>query len=150
LAVVYPGAGNIGGGGFMVARMKDGKAFTLDYRETAPAKATRDMYLDASGNAQTNLSQNGHLASGVPGTIAGLFASMKYAKLPFRTLIQPAIDLAEKGFCITEREAGSLNASQDAFKKVQFNTTGICKKQMESGRYVGAEGPRQHFKENKR
>ena len=120
LAVVYPGAGNIGGGGFMVARMKDGKTFTLDYRETAPAKATRDMYLDTQGNAQTNLSQNGHLASGVPGTIAGLFASMKYAKLPFKTLIQPAIDLAENGFALSEREAGSLNSSQEAFK--QYNS----------------------------
>src|ERR1700709_1626724 len=98
LAVVYPGAGNIGGGGFLVARMQDGKTFTLDYRETAPARASRDMYLDAQGNAQTNLSQFGHLASGVPGTVSGLFASMKYAKLPFKTLIQPAIELAEKGF----------------------------------------------------
>src|SRR3954464_1661869 len=73
LAVVYPGAGNIGGGGFLVARMKDGKTFTYDYRETAPAKATWDMYLDEKGNAQTNLSQYGHLASGVPGTVDGLF-----------------------------------------------------------------------------
>src|SRR5207253_9522515 len=77
LAVVYPGAGNIGGGGFLVARMKDGKTFTLDYRETAPGKASRDMYLDEKGNAQTNLSQYGHLASGIPGTIAGLFTSLK-------------------------------------------------------------------------
>src|ERR1700712_2154255 len=69
LAVVYPGAGNIGGGGFMIARLQDGKTFTYDYRETAPAKASRDMYLDEKGNAQTNLSQFGHLASGVPGTI---------------------------------------------------------------------------------
>src|SRR3954451_11854343 len=69
LAVVYPGAGNIGGGGFMVARLKDGKTFTLDYRETAPAKASRDMYIDEKGNAQTDLSQYGHLASGVPGTV---------------------------------------------------------------------------------
>ncbi len=82
LAVVYPGAGNIGGGGFMVARMQDGKTFTLDYRETAPAKARRDMYLDEKGNPQTNLSLSGHLASGVPGTVAGLFASIKYEKLP--------------------------------------------------------------------
>ncbi len=120
LAVVYPGAGNIGGGGFLVARMKDGKTFSLDYRETAPAKATRDMYLDEKGTPQTNLSLSGHLASGVPGTVAGLFASMKYAKLPFKTLIQPAIDLAENGFCLTEREANSLNFSPDAFKK--YNT----------------------------
>ncbi|MDB5249022.1 MAG: ggt [Segetibacter sp.] len=120
LAVVYPGAGNIGGGGFMVARMKDNKSFTLDYRETAPAKASRDMYLDKNGNAQTNLSQYGHLASGIPGTVSGLFASMKYANLPFKTLIQPSIDLAEKGFTLTKSEAAKLNNTQDAFKK--YNT----------------------------
>lgn len=120
LAVVYPGAGNIGGGGFLVARMKDGKTVTYDYRETAPAKASRDMYLDEKGNAQTNLSQAGHLASGIPGTINGLFACMKYAKLPFKTLIQPAIDLAEKGFILTKDEASKFNRAQDAFKK--YNT----------------------------
>ncbi len=120
LAVVYPGAGNIGGGGFMVAGLKNGKFFTLDYRETAPAKATRDMYLDEKGNAQSSLSQYGHLASGVPGTISGLFASAKYAKLPIKLLIQPAIDLAEKGFTLTRSEAAKYNNAQEAFKK--FNT----------------------------
>ncbi len=94
LAVVYPGAGNIGGGGFTLARKKDGSLIGIDYREAAPAKATRDMYLDAAGNAQDALSQNGHLASGVPGTVAGIFATLPYAKLPFAALIQPAIDLA--------------------------------------------------------
>lgn len=120
LAVVYPGAGNIGGGGFLVARLHDGRTFTYDYRETAPAKASRDMYLDKQGNAQANLSQFGHLASGVPGTVSGLFASFKYAKLPFKTLIQPAIDLAEKGFTLTQAEAEKLNRAQEAFKK--YNT----------------------------
>ncbi len=98
LAVVYPGAGNIGGGGFLIARKKDGKLIAVDYREAAPSKASRDMYLDKNGNPQNNLSENGHLSSGVPGTVAGLFATVKYAKLPFKELIQPAIDLAEKGF----------------------------------------------------
>src|SRR6476661_1414033 len=120
LAVVYPGAGNIGGGGFLVGRMNDGKTFTYDYRETAPAKASRDMYLDEKGNAQTDLSQYGHLASGVPGTVSGLFTCMKYAKLPFKTLIQPAIDLAEKGFTLSKSEAEKFNHAQDAFKK--YNT----------------------------
>lgn len=119
LAVVYPGAGNIGGGGFLVAR-KDGKTFTLDYRETAPAQASRDMYLDKEGNAQSNLSQYGHLASGVPGTVSGLFACAKYAKLPFKTLIQPAIDLAEKGYILTKAEAAKFNTAQNDFKK--YNT----------------------------
>jgi gamma-glutamyltranspeptidase / glutathione hydrolase len=133
LAVVYPGAGNISGGGFLVARMNNGKAFTLDYRETAPAKAFRDLYLDVNGNAQTTLSQNGHLASGVPGTVAGLFASMKYARLPFKTLIQPAIDLAEKGFCITKAEADKMNERQEAFKKYNTAPTVFIKENWTQG-----------------
>ena len=116
LAVVYPGAGNIGGGGFLVATMNDGKSFTLDYRETAPAKSTRDMYLDAQGNSQTLLSQKGHLSAGIPGTVAGLFASMPYAKLSFKNLIQPAIDLAENGFVITDAEAKKMNSVVSDFK----------------------------------
>ena len=120
LAVVYPGAGNIGGGGFMVARLSGGQTLALDYRETGPAAATRDMYLDATGNILTGKSINGHLSAGVPGTIAGLFESMKYAKLSFKRLIQPAIDLAETGFSITLREATNLNNIQKALDS--FNT----------------------------
>ena len=120
LAVVYPNAGNIGGGGFMVARLGDGKTIALDYREMAPGKAHRDMYIDADGKARTDKSQDGHLSSGVPGTVAGLFASAKYAKLSFDKLIQPAIDLAEKGFVISKSEANSLNGLQGDLK--QFNT----------------------------
>lgn len=120
LAVVYPGAGNIGGGGFMVARLANGTTVALDYREMAPASAHRDMYLDAGGNAQAEKSLRGHLSSGVPGTVAGLFESLKYAKLPFKQLIQPAIDLAQKGYVITEREAASLNGLQEVLGK--FNT----------------------------
>jgi gamma-glutamyltranspeptidase/glutathione hydrolase len=117
LAVVYSNAGNIGGGGFLVARKSDGKNIAIDYRETAPEKATRDMYLDKNGNAQTMLSQYGHQASGIPGTIAGLFATLPYAKLPFKTLIQPAIDLAEFGYTISEREAMALNSVRESFIK---------------------------------
>ncbi len=120
LAVVYPGAGNIGGGGFLVASLSNGKTLAIDYREKAPAAAHRDMYLDSAGNARTQLSQSGHLASGVPGTIAGLFTSHKYAKLSFNALIEPAIDLAEKGFAITASEASSLNGTRSSF--VQNNT----------------------------
>ena len=120
LAVVYPGAGNIGGGGFMVARLANGQALALDFRETAPAKAHRDMYLDDSGKVRTDKSINGHLSSGVPGTIAGLFESMKYAKLPFSQLIDPSIELAEKGFVLTEREASSLNSIQKSL--AAYNT----------------------------
>ncbi len=124
LAVVYPGAGNIGGGGFMVAHLKDGKNIALDYREKAPAKATRDMYLDKNGDPLMELSQDGHLSAGVPGTVAGLFASMKYAKLPFKILIQPAIDLAEKGFAITASQASSFNSTRKDF--LELNTSPIA------------------------
>jgi len=119
LAVVHPSAGNIGGGGFLVARLKDGTNLAIDYREKAPSSASRDMYLDSSGNVVKGLSVYGHLSSGVPGTVAGLFASAKYGKLPFNKLIQPAIDLAEKGFVITERFARSLNNAKSNF--VQYN-----------------------------
>jgi gamma-glutamyltranspeptidase / glutathione hydrolase len=124
LAVVYPGAGNIGGGGFMVAHLKNGKNITLDYREKAPAKASRDMYLDSAGKPKMHLSQDGHLAAGVPGTVAGLFASHKYAKLPFAVLIQPAIELAEKGFAITKNEAASLNSHKEEF--ITLNTAPVA------------------------
>lgn len=121
LAVVYPGAGNIGGGGFMVASLANGQTLALDYREEAPSSASRDMYLDQNGKVIAGKSVNGHLSSGVPGTVAGLFETKKYAKLSFKKLIQPAIDLAEKGFAVSEREASSLNSIQDALK--EYNTT---------------------------
>jgi gamma-glutamyltranspeptidase/glutathione hydrolase len=127
LAVVYPGAGNIGGGGFLVAVTNKGEQIALDYREKAPGAASRDMYLDKDGNAQTNLSQNGHLASGVPGTVAGLFSTHAYAKLPFKQLIQPAIDLAEKGFVITEAEASSLNNYMGQFVRYSSRPSAFIK-----------------------
>ncbi|MCZ2460072.1 MAG: gamma-glutamyltransferase [Chitinophagales bacterium] len=120
LAVVFPVAGNIGGGGFTVARLSNGELIALDYREMAPGKATRDMYIDKDGKARTDESQDGHLSSGVPGSVAGMFALSKYGKLPFKKLIQPAIDLAEKGFTLTEREANSYNGLQSSLKK--YNT----------------------------
>jgi len=109
LAVVHPSAGNIGGGGFTIIHLKNGQNISIDYREMAPGKAFRDMYLDSNGNPQMNLSQNSPLSSGVPGSVAGIFECMKYAKLPFKKLIQPAIDLAEKGFVLNQGEASSLN-----------------------------------------
>lgn len=127
LAVVYPNAGNIGGGGFMVARLKDGKLVAIDYREKAPGNAHRDMYLSPTGEPQLELSQNGHLSSGVPGTVSGLFESSKYAKLSFDKLIQPAIDLAEKGFTITERDAKAFNRLKDEFLKYSTQTPAFVK-----------------------
>ncbi len=120
LAVVYPNAGNLGGGGFMVAHLANGENVTLDYREMAPAAAHRDMYLDAKGAVIPDKSLRSPSSSGVPGTVAGLFESMKYAKLSFKQLIEPAIELAEKGFRITEREAASLNGLQESLRK--YNT----------------------------
>ena len=127
LAVVYPNAGNLGGGGFMVARLHDGKLVAIDYREKAPGKAHRDMYLNAAGEPQLELSQNGHLSAGVPGTVAGLFESARYAKLSFEKLIQPAIDLAEKGFAISEKEARAFNSLKDEFLKYSTQATAFVK-----------------------
>jgi len=110
LAVVYPRAGNIGGGGFMVYRGNDGSTSTLDYREKAPVAASRDMYLDADGYVIPGLSTKGHLASGVPGTVAGLEAAHKrYGKLEFADLIAPAVKYAAGGYFLTEIEASRLN-----------------------------------------
>ncbi len=127
LAVVYPNAGNLGGGGFMVANLANGQSVALDYREMAPASAHRDMYLDANGNVIQGKSLRGPTSSGVPGTVSGLFESMKYAKLSFSNLIEPAIILAEKGFAITEREASSLNGLQDQLRKYNTVTNAFSK-----------------------
>lgn len=100
LQVVHPEAGNIGGGGFLMLRQADGAVHSLDYREQAPAAATPDMYLDAEGNP-TGASVTGHLASGVPGSVAGLFeAHRRYGKLRWGELVEPAIHLARDGFVI--------------------------------------------------
>jgi gamma-glutamyltranspeptidase/glutathione hydrolase len=123
LAVSHPTAGNIGGGGVLVYRKNNGEIGALDYREKAPLKASRDMYLDAQGKAQDNLSQQGHLAVGVPGTVDGMIRLHKqFGKLPFKDLIQPAIDLAQNGLALTEKEADDLNYFQEAFKKANKYT----------------------------
>ena len=108
LAVVHPEAGNIGGGGFMVIRLRDGTVQTLDYRETAPARATRDMYLDERGEP-TERSVTGHLAAGVPGAVAGLTeAHRRYGRLPFTTVTEPAVRLARDGFLVDEYRSRSI------------------------------------------
>ncbi len=127
LAVVYPAAGNIGGGGFMVLHLANGRNLTLDFREKAPLAGHRDMYLDEKGEADLNKSQHGHLAAGVPGTIAGIFQAMQYARLPFKTIIQPAIDLAAKGFAITEAEASGLNSDKEDFLKYNTRPTAFVR-----------------------
>jgi gamma-glutamyltranspeptidase/glutathione hydrolase len=134
LSVVYPQAGNLGGGGFFVARLANGELVSIDYREMAPGKAHRDMYIDAKGEPLHEKSQEGHLSSGVPGTVAGLFSSHQYAKLSFDKLIQPAIDLAEKGFIITEREARSFNGLQEALKRYNSVTPVFAIENLPAGR----------------
>ena len=127
LAVVYPGAGNIGGGGFMVARLHSGELVSLDFRETAPASAHKNMYLDSAGNIIEGKSTSGPTASGVPGSVAGILETLKYAKLPLKALIDPAIHIAENGFAVTAGEAASLNNLQDEFTKYNSGRTAFHK-----------------------
>lgn len=110
LAVVLPGAGNIGGGGFMLVRMADGKTHFLDYREKAPAAATRDMYLDGQGNVIEGASEIGYKSIGVPGSVAGLvYAQQKWGKLTLKQVMAPAIKLARDGHALTWGEAQELH-----------------------------------------
>jgi len=110
LAVVHPAAGNIGGGGFMLIRMADGKTHFLDYREKAPASATRDMYLDAQGNVIPGASEIGYKSIGVPGSVAGMvYAEQKYGKMTLKQVMAPAIQLARQGYALTWEEAADLH-----------------------------------------
>lgn len=115
LAVVFPGAGNIGGGGFLLSRNKAGVLMGIDFREAAPSKAHRDMYLDEKGNPIEGMSKLGASASGVPGSVAGMFSAHAFAKMTMKQLLQPAYELAAGGFVITESEARSLNAERKNF-----------------------------------
>lgn len=135
LAVVYPNAGNIGGGGFMVYRSAEGKTATLDYREKAPGKANRDMYLDKDGNAITDKSLFGSLAAGVPGTVDGMFeAHKKFGKLSWKEVLEPAIRLAEKGFRLTDKQVKELNENREYFLQYnQFQTAFTPKKPWQRG-----------------
>ncbi|MEY4384332.1 MAG: hypothetical protein RI995_1874 [Bacteroidota bacterium] len=118
LAVVHPAAGNIGGGGFLVYRSQDGATYALDYREKAPAKGHRDMYLDENGNAIPEKSQVGILSVGVPGTVKGIYAMhQKFGKLAWEELVHPAVVLAKEGVELTEKEARSLNRQKNDFIK---------------------------------
>lgn len=120
LAVTFPAAGNIGGGGFMVVRFPDGSSTTLDFRETAPAAASRDMYLDANGNIIEGLSLFGHLASGIPGSVDGMTQAWEqYGSLPWKTLVEPSIRLAREGFPLGWQEANGLNRSKERFSNYE-------------------------------
>lgn len=118
LAVVYPAAGNLGGGGFMTVQLADGRKTFLDFREKAPLAATADMYLDKDGNVIKGLSTNGHLAVGVPGTVSGLeFAREKYGTMKRAALIRPSIALAERGFALEQGDIDMLTTATADFKK---------------------------------
>ena len=118
LAVVHPAAGNIGGGGFAVIHLANGENITLDFREKAPLKATRDMYLDESKEVIQDSSVIGYLAAGVPGTVAGMSEMLdKYGTKKLSDLIKPAIQLAQNGFKITDRQAETMLEVKDEFAK---------------------------------
>jgi gamma-glutamyltranspeptidase/glutathione hydrolase len=124
LAVVYPVAGNIGGGGFLVYRNKDGKTGTLDFREKAPIASHRDMYLDSLGNVNETKSVLGAHAVGIPGSVAGIFeVYKKFGSLPFKELIQPAINLAKNGYTITKNDVEDLNNARKRFINVNTYET---------------------------
>jgi gamma-glutamyltranspeptidase/glutathione hydrolase len=124
LAVSYPYAGNIGGGGFMVYRKYNGETGSLDYREKAPLAATKDMYLDENGDVIKGLSTETGLAIGVPGTIAGVFeVHKKYGTLPMETILKPVIDLAKKGVLVTQKQEERLNKYRNAIVKANGSGT---------------------------
>ena len=129
LAVCYPNAGNLGGGGFMVYRTHQGEVGALDFREKAPLRANRDMYLDENKKYLQDKSKTGGLAVGVPGTIAGIFkAHKKFGSLPMQTILRPVILLAKNGFKITEKQAKQFNDYSAVFKQVNQENSIYTKK----------------------
>ncbi|MCS6928618.1 MAG: gamma-glutamyltransferase [Saprospiraceae bacterium] len=128
LAVVYPQAGNIGGGGFMIYRSAKGEVAALDYREKAPAAAYERMYQDSLGNVLPEKSRFGILACGVPGSVDGMWeAHRRFGRLPWATLVEPAIRLADEGFPLSEREAASLNQEAERFRRYNFSVPAFVK-----------------------
>ncbi|WP_104733113.1 gamma-glutamyltransferase [Helicobacter felis] len=129
LAVVHPVAGNLGGGGFAVIHLANGENITLDFREKAPLGASRNMYLDKNGNVIPKLSTDGYLAAGVPGTVAGLEAMLKkYGTKKRAVLIQPAIELAQKGFRLTQRQGETMLDAKPRFAKYASSRRYFLKK----------------------
>jgi gamma-glutamyltranspeptidase/glutathione hydrolase len=135
LAVCYPGAGNIGGGGFMLYRSKDGHFSALDFREKASASAHTNMYLDSMGNILKDKSLYGHLAAGVPGSVDGMIQAFEKFSLlkDWKALVQPAIDLANNGFAITDIEAKNLNKEQNKFIQYNLAPTAFHKQNWKAG-----------------
>lgn len=128
LAVAYPYAGNLGGGGFMVYRKANGETGSLDYREKAPMNATKNMYLDQAGNVIPNLSVDGAMAIGVPGTVAGVFAvHKKFGKLPFTEILMPVIALAKRGVVVTAYQEKQMDRWRADIIKVSGKETLFAK-----------------------
>ncbi len=124
LAVVHPTAGNIGGGGFFVYSNSDGTSGSLDFREMAPGKAYKDMYLDKNGNVIPDMSTLGGAAVGVPGSISAIFEiHSKFGSLPIEDLFEPAIKLAKEGFIVTEKQSSSLTGKLDDFILINGNNS---------------------------
>lgn len=127
LAVTYPQAGNLGGGGFVLYRLSHGTVSALDFRETAPAAATEKMYWQEDGSADTEASTIGARACGIPGTVRGLYLlHRRYGSLPWKTLLQPAITLAREGFPVGERLAGLLAEKQPNFQRFPESARIFC------------------------
>lgn len=124
LAVAYPYAGNISGGGFLVYRKNNGEIGSLDFREKAPLKASKNMYLDKNGNVIPNLSTDSALSVGVPGSVAAIFEiHRKFGSLPLKELFEPAINLAKKGIIVTEKEHAKLNEYRSKIVELSGNQT---------------------------
>ncbi|MEG4275036.1 MULTISPECIES: gamma-glutamyltransferase [unclassified Microcoleus] len=119
ISVVEPFSAGIGGGGFLLLRRAEtGTVQALDFRERAPKRAARDMYLDKQGKVRPRASRDGHLAAGIPGTVAGLYTvHREYGKLPWAAVVAPAIALAEKGFPVSSRFTAATGQRQDVLKK---------------------------------
>ncbi|MDG1054480.1 MAG: gamma-glutamyltransferase [Flavobacteriaceae bacterium] len=137
LTVVYPVAGNITGGGFFVYRTAAGETGTLDYREIAPLKATKDLFLDDKGNVIPKLSTLGGLAVGIPGAVAGILeVHRKMGSLPLKQLLAPAIKLAEEGYIVTEKQAQSFKRYRDLFIEVNGEDTFFAQEHKAGDRIV--------------
>ncbi|ECR1497636.1 gamma-glutamyltransferase [Campylobacter jejuni] len=129
LAVVHPAAGNIGGGGFAVIHLANGENTTLDFREMAPLKASRNMYLDSKGEVIKDASTIGYLAAGVPGTVKGMSAMLdRYGTMKLKDLMAPAIKLAEKGYLINDRQEQTMLEAKDMFKEFSSSSKYFLKK----------------------
>ena len=138
LAVVHPAAGNIGGGGFALIHLANGENVALDFREKAPLKASRDMYLDSNKNVIENASTIGYLAAGVPGTVKGMSAMLdKYGTKKLSELIAPAIHLAENGFVVTDRQSETMREAQKDLAKFESSRKYFLKK--DGSVYKGGE-----------